>query len=309
MDTVLAQLLDAGHGVVRRTAAAGSAPHWAIGNAVAASELVRVLPRTYVLAGLEDDPATRCRAALVYAGDASALSHLTALDRWLVPVPDSAKTGPVHITVPATRRLRPGGHVIVHRRKGFVSVPPWVVVRDGLAVVAFERALIESWPMLGASDRAGPLMHAVNSRRTTAARLGRTLDGLPQLADRADLARMLGLIDDGCRSWLEILGCLEIFQHPSLPKSRGQVPVQLGSRTVYLDRLFDEELVAVELDGAEHHGSEEARERDRRRDAALAALGILVVRYTYRRLVSEPEAVRKELAQILAVRRRQLRSA
>jgi hypothetical protein len=39
------------------------------------------------------------------------------------------------------------------------------------------------------------------------------------------------------------------------------------------------------------------------RDAALAAVGILVVRFTYQRLTREPDAVRREVLAILAARR------
>lgn len=70
--------------------------------------------------------------------------------------------------------------------------------------------------------------------------------------------------------------------------------------------LYDEERVDVELDGATYHFGDAQRERDLRRDAALSALGILVVRYTARRLFAEPDAVRAELAHILRARRRQL---
>jgi very-short-patch-repair endonuclease len=62
--------------------------------------------------------------------------------------------------------------------------------------------------------------------------------------------------------------------------------------------------VAFELDGAAWHTSPVDRARDLRRDAALAALGILVVRYTYERLHAEPMAVRAEARSILAVHRR-----
>lgn len=76
--------------------------------------------------------------------------------------------------------------------------------------------------------------------------------------------------------------------------------------TIYLDRYFEEERLAVELDGAAFHGSPGQRERDIRRDAALAAIGIQVIRFSHQRLFADPEGVRRELLQILAARRRQL---
>jgi len=49
----------------------------------------------------------------------------------------------------------------------------------------------------------------------------------------------------------------------------------------------------VEVDGFAYHSSREAFERDRRRDARLQAAGYRVVRFTYRQIVSDPDAAIK----------------
>jgi very-short-patch-repair endonuclease len=64
--------------------------------------------------------------------------------------------------------------------------------------------------------------------------------------------------------------------------------------------------VDVELDGAAFHGSAGDRERDTRRDVALAALGWVVLRFSYRRLTTDPGGCRREIAAVCAARRRQL---
>ncbi|MFC0505742.1 DUF559 domain-containing protein [Micromonospora costi] len=58
----------------------------------------------------------------------------------------------------------------------------------------------------------------------------------------------------------------------------------------------------MELDGATSHGDLRQREVDLRRDALLATVGILVVRFSHHRLVREPEAVRRETLALLAAR-------
>jgi very-short-patch-repair endonuclease len=58
-----------------------------------------------------------------------------------------------------------------------------------------------------------------------------------------------------------------------------------------LDLLVGDRLV-VECDSEAHHGSPEQRVRDLRRDAALAALGFIVLRFDYRQVLFEPDAVR-----------------
>ena len=72
---------------------------------------------------------------------------------------------------------------------------------------------------------------------------------------------------------------------------------------VRLDAAVAELKVAVELDGAAFHGSPEAREQDTRRDVALAALGWVVLRFSYRRLTRQPEACRREILAVCRARR------
>lgn len=60
--------------------------------------------------------------------------------------------------------------------------------------------------------------------------------------------------------------------------------------------------LAVEADGWETHGDRRAFEEDRRRDAALVAAGWRVLRFTWRQVVHEPEAVVAILRQLAEAR-------
>jgi len=97
-----------------------------------------------------------------------------------------------------------------------------------------------------------------------------------------------------------------LFTPDLMAISRGQHRLRLGRRTIYVDRAFEAERVAVELDGTRWHDQPGQRERDRRRDEELATLGWIVVRLSYRRLVNDPDGARRQLRRILAVRRAQL---
>jgi very-short-patch-repair endonuclease len=90
------------------------------------------------------------------------------------------------------------------------------------------------------------------------------------------------------------------------PASVCQLPVEVGRRKFYLDRAFVEELVDVELDGAAYHGAPGQRERDLRRDSALASVGWLTLRFSHARLIDHPDGVIAEICAVLEVRRRQL---
>jgi very-short-patch-repair endonuclease len=86
-----------------------------------------------------------------------------------------------------------------------------------------------------------------------------------------------------------------VLDVPGVPACRRQHDVRLDRGRAFLDAAWPEAMLAVELDGAAFHGSAEARERDLRRDAALAALGWLVLRFSYQRLTRDPAGCRREI--------------
>ncbi|MET7673171.1 DUF559 domain-containing protein [Micromonospora luteifusca] len=312
MNVVLRDLVKLGRGLVTFGAARQVVPRWALQQACRNGELVRVLPEVFVAATLVGapsgdavlsrlDPALGQRAALAWADGCGALSHLSALSVWgLRP---QAVGDLVHLSTPASASLRTRPGLVVHRRRGLLIEPPQVVVRQGRAVTRLERALVDSWPALPASERRAPVIRAVNDWLTTPERLSDALESAPKLIDRAALRTLLGRLADGCRSPLEIWGHDEVFTGPGMPAFRRQVPMRPGRRTIYLDMFAERERVNIELDGAATHGDPRQWEIDRRRDALLATIGILVVRFAHRRLVCEIDAVRRETLAILATRR------
>ncbi|MCI4065727.1 endonuclease domain-containing protein [Micromonospora sp. R77] len=243
------------------------------------------------------------RAALAHADGRGALGNVTALDVWGLRAQHPGE--PVHLDVPGGCGLRSRPHLRVHHREGFVVEPPQAITRAGLPVVRLERALVDAWPALPPVDRAAPLIRAVNDRLTTPERVSVALADAPRLAGRADLRALLTRLAAGCRSPLEIWGHDHVFTGPDLPVFQRQVRIQARRRSVYLDVYAARERVDFELDGATTHGDRRQREIDLRRDALLATLGILVVRFTHRRLVHETDDVRREIRAILADRRRE----
>ena len=281
------------------------APSHVIDHAIRRGELKRVLPRTYMrTSALISRPDGLLAAALRFVGGQGALSHTTALRLWGLPVGGEDK---VHVTVPDQLQPRPLGVVVVHRRRGFSVGHPNTVVRGGLHVVRLERAVVESWGTLERTDeRRAPVIAAVGDRRSTVDRLFAEASSIPNLRGRSKLLGLLDLLRDGCRSELEVWGYLHVFGHPELPDPRRQLQLKLGARTIYLDVAYEAEQVNVELDGARYHFGPVHRERDMRRDAALAKLGWLTIRFSHDRLVTDTDQLRRELLAILVQRRRQL---
>lgn len=89
---------------------------------------------------------------------------------------------------------------------------------------------------------------------------------------------------------------LELIRAAELPEPRTNARVA-GCE---VDLLWRAERLIVEVDGFAYHGSREAFERDRERDAELSALGFRVARVTWRQLADAPEAVVARLARSLS---------
>lgn len=176
------------------------------------------------------------------------------------------------------------------------------MIRGNLRVVRIERALVEAWPLLAPAERPESVIGAVNQRLTTPDRIGVALMALPRLSGRAELRVLLDRLAAGCRSALEIWGHDHVFTGPGMPRFQRQVRIQVANRTMYLDVYAERERVAFELDGAATHGDPRQREIDLRRDALLATVGIMVVRFSHRRLVHDTAQVRREIIAILATR-------
>lgn len=69
---------------------------------------------------------------------------------------------------------------------------------------------------------------------------------------------------------------------------------------IEVDFLWPEQSVVVETDGERFHDNPFAFERDRRRDRELQLRGYRVVRFTYRHIEEEPDAVISTIRRLLA---------
>ncbi|PRY45720.1 uncharacterized protein DUF559 [Geodermatophilus tzadiensis] len=269
---------------------------------VTGGRLVRVQP------GVFATPAAarrwRVRVAAALAGRDAVASHGTALALWeLVPPP----AGPVHLTVEDGRSARGSAGVVVHRNSRACTDRRRVT---GLPVTSVERAVVDAWgspaPPSRAEVRAAAIT-AVARRLCRPADLARELAVSIRVPQRAQLATLVGLLADGCRSELEIWGCTHVLRAPGMPAFVQQRRVTVGGRTFVLDAAYEEAMLAVEMDGAAWHGSSRQRESDIRRDSLLATVGWQTLRFSYRRLTGDPQACRRDVLAVYETRRRVLR--
>jgi very-short-patch-repair endonuclease len=259
---------------------------------VRAGRLLRPHRGVVVLPERWGDWPTRAVAAELATG--GVLHSVSALTAWrLAPA-----SFPIHVAVPANRRAPASPGLVVHRLRDLTSDrlgPHWVT--------PLPRSLCDAWGVAHAATgrrrdvevARSAVITTLRDRRVRIVDLRREAARRPALPGRRDLLRLVDLVEDGCQSELEIWGVHEVLRGDDMPRFVQQHPVRLPHAVVRLDAAFLEVRVAVELDGAAFHGSPEARERDTRRDVALAAAGWVVLRFSYRRLTREPEACRREI--------------
>jgi very-short-patch-repair endonuclease len=164
-------------------------------------------------------------------------------------------------------------------------------------------AVVTTWPLLGRRDQRAPAIAAVRQRLVKPDELRRRVGAHTRLPGRRQLEGLAALLAAGCESELEIWGLLEVFDFPGLRHGRRQLVVRTPAGSFRVDLGYEAERVAFELDGHRFHSSRADRERDLRRDAALATIDWLTVRLSWERMHDDVAGCRRDALAILAARR------
>lgn len=95
---------------------------------------------------------------------------------------------------------------------------------------------------------------------------------------------------------------LALIRAADLPTPTCNQRIRCGDGgAVEVDFLWPGQRVVVEADGRRFHDNPLAFERDRKRDRELQMNGYRVVRFTYRQIEREPDAVLSTIRRLLAV--------
>ena len=270
----------------------------ALDEEIRRGRLRRVFPGAYARPWDVDDIATREVAALASTGGHGTISHRSALRRWGLP---GGCSDVVHVTTPSAvrrRGLRPG--LVVHRTK----LPIATVQLDCARTTTVAAAVVASWPTMPATRRREPAIAAIRESMVRVDELAAVLRLSTRLPAHAELVRLIELLRAGCESELEIWGYLEVFDAPGLRHATRQRSIRLNGHRYRLDMSYDDERVAVELDGRRYHSTWEQRERDMRRDLELASAGWLTIRLSHAQLTRDIEGVRDSIRSVLRDRSR-----
>jgi very-short-patch-repair endonuclease len=262
----------------------------AVSRAAGAMRLHRLHRGVYAVGHRRLAPWAREHAALLAAGEDWLLSHATGAALW-----GQIETAPALVDLVrrgGQRARRPG--LALHRTARLDEEDR--ATRFGLPVTAPARTLID---LAGVMDerRFVWIVEQARVRRMVSpgalqAALGRAPAGRGAAVLRAHLSQSTAprLTRSGGERRL-----LDLVRRAQLPEPQANARVAGWE----VDLWWPGHRLAVELDGRDGHSSTTATERDHRKQAALAAKGIRLVRISGIRLHRAPYAVIAEIAAAL----------
>src|SRR3954454_9384665 len=291
----LAELARGQHGVVaRRQLLAIGFSESAIARRVRAQRLHGVYAGVYAVGHPHLSRDGRWLAAVLACGTGAALGYATAGFEWSMRRVEPRLT---EIVVPhATKRARAG--LRIHRHPGLgiyeVTTERGIRVTTPTRTILDYAAIATDRELQYALDQAEiqeltdyPALHAIaraHPKHRGSARLRRTLADYEASADRT-------------RSDLE-KAFLALCERHGLPRPLVNEPLQ----GMTVDFVFAAERVAVETDSWRWHRGRAAFERDRARDAVLAAAGWQTLRFTDRQIERAQATVVRAVAAALTPR-------
>jgi hypothetical protein len=293
----LAELLERQRGIVTRSQAASYGMDWGRIKRRLRSGRWTAMHRG-VYAAFSGEP---CRDAVLWAavlrgGPGAVLSHHTAAE--LAGLADGQREL-IDITVPLTRHPQSIRGVRVHR-SGRVAAAAHPVLLP--PQTRLEETVIDLTQDAASLDEAYDwICRAVGRRLTTTARLRAALDERPKASGREGLLAALADVASGTHSLLERRYVRDVERAHGLPAASRQAWTGLGALSRYIDQLYEEAKLAVELDGQVAHPMER-RWADIRRDNAHATAGILTLRYNWADVTGRPCLVARQISQVLTQR-------
>ena len=268
-----------------------------VDRAIASGELIRVLPNVYASAVHSGSWAVRVRAAIVWAGPRALVAGSSALFAW--ELIDRAPAE-VHLALPHGTHRRPPSWL----RVATVTYPvPTAWWQGDIPVALPEFALAQAYGAARPDQRAEMVYRVFRARAVTAESMEAALASMPRVRARASLVARVGWAAAGVESFLEERSLRYVFTGPQFGHLLRQHRILAGGRRFRLDLYDPETSTAFELDGAQAHAAQDRRQADVERDALVAGVGILTVRFTYRDVCDRPGWCREVALRVMRERR------
>jgi hypothetical protein len=256
----------------------------AIRRRIAAGRLHRLHRNVYAVGHTVLNRNARYLAAVLAAGDGAVLSHRSAAILWGIHRSDAAR---IDVTIPRACGFRSTRAIAVHRPR----LAPARMTHAGIRVTTPGRTLQD----LATAVPRRTLEKA--AEMADALRLDVSLD-----PDHPGAARLNDVLErhdlhSTTRSTLED-DFLELCDRHGIPRPLINTYIE----GFEVDFVWPEARLIVETDSRTYHGTAQAFERDRARDARLTAAGWRVVRFTGLQVRLEDESVADLVRLLLAPR-------
>jgi very-short-patch-repair endonuclease len=277
-DRIISDLATRQYGVVSRKQLrdAGLSDD-AIDRRVKSRRLIRMHRGVYALGHRALKPEAHWLAAVLACGDGAALSHATAAELWGIR---SSASSFVDVVVPhRTGRARRKG-IRVHTTEHLDTT-----THRGIPVTTPARTLLDLATILPKPALERAVEEAEKQRLDCT--------GIERFAGRPGAGRLfaeLGRAHPNTKSEFE-RAFLRFCASRGLPRPTPNALVE-GLEVDFSWPSLD---VVVEADSFAHHGTRQAFERDRQRDAILAAQGMRTARFTVRQVRDRPDEVERAL--------------
>jgi very-short-patch-repair endonuclease len=213
--------------------------------------------------------------AVLRVGGHAVLSHYTAAEAWRL---SDAPSGLIHVTVPRKAAASAVPGLVLHfssrlaEARHPVRLPPLTKIEEtalDLADLAQTAEDAVAWPI-----------RACQRRLTTPDRIITSLAARSRARWRRDITDAVPDIRVGVHSPLELRYVRDVERRHGLPRGDRQVPVTRGVTRQYIDVLYADCGVIVELDGVLGHPAD-GKSRDTRRDNANTLDGYRTLRYSW----------------------------
>jgi very-short-patch-repair endonuclease/predicted transcriptional regulator of viral defense system len=295
-DACVDEIAAAQHGLVtRRQLLAAGLTARMIFRRAAHGRLVRVHRGVYRV-GPVVSPYAREMAAVLACGEGTALSGWSASALWQLPPPPPVlgRERDARVCVTAVGRDC-GRQAGIQLRRVCVLDASEVTCRHGIPVTTAARTLLDIAADLSRAGLVRELEravgHAQRERLVTAAEMEALLARHPNRRGTALLRMVTGRDNAVTESQAEDR-MLALILGARLPAPRVNVDVA-GHR---VDFHWPAQRLVVEVDGFLYHAQRDRFENDRSRDLDLAAVGMNVIRVTWRQLTNEGNAVVAQIA-------------
>ena len=263
--------------------------------------LEQVHPGVYRFSGTPARSMGNLWAAHLYLPDHARLSHESALLLHGV--------GQVEPVVAAT--VGPGANqrfrdVRVHRYCDLVDEHTATV--RGLPTTTLDRAVVDVASVYS-KPRLGHLVDriTINDRSTSIGRIARTLRQVNRRG-RRNIRNLVDVLDERSPGAPTPRSRLErrfdsLLQSAGLPSPKKEHPLAADGHVDTVDRYWPEAGLVAEVDGRVWHSRESAMAKDRARDRAATAAGLVVLRFLDEEIDDCPELV---VADLVATYRRRV---